>query len=143
MSGLVELTSPMTSAAPTVMAWWAWVIIWSILALALVGVLAGGAWLLFRKGLRVLDALADLAETASIDDLPERALTAPERAILGDLRLIHQREAARRFRRAERRRLRHERRLARARRLISVDALAVSWPSDWRSTARTQRQRVS
>lgn len=113
------------------MPWWAWVIIWSLLVIALLAVVAVSAWILFRKGLGVLDALAQLAGTTAVLEAEERALTPPQRAILGDLRRIREREDARRFGRAERRRLRHERRLARARRITNVDATRVEWPADW------------
>ena len=43
------------------MSWWAWLLIWTGLVLALLAVLALGAWWLFRKSMAVLDDVADLA----------------------------------------------------------------------------------
>ena len=123
--------------------WWSWLIIWSLLVIALLAVLAVSAWILFRKGIGVLDAAAQLADTTAVLEAEERALTPPQRAILADLRAIRNREAARRFRRAERRRVRHEHRLVRARRITSVDASRQRWPADWYPTARSRAQQVT
>jgi hypothetical protein len=124
-------------------AWWGWLAVWSVLVLSLVVMLGVFAWVLFRKGLGVLDAVAQLADSSAVLDAEERALTPPQRAILADLRDIRAREAARRFRRAERRRQRLDRRLARARRITTLDASRHPWPTDWYPTARSRSQRVS
>ena len=126
-----------------VIAWWGWLVIWSALVLALLVMLGAFAWVLFRKGLGVLDAVGELAESTAVLEAEERALTPPQRAILADLRDIRAREAARRFRRAERRRLRLDRRLARARRITTLDASRHPWPADWYPSARSRSQRVS
>lgn len=123
--------------------WWGWLTIWSVLVLGLLVMLGVFAWVLFRKGLGVLDAVSQLAESAAVLDVEEQALTAPQRAILADLRDIRARENARRFRRAERRRLRWERRLARARRITTLDASRHPWPADWYPSARSRSQRLS
>lgn len=124
-------------------AWWAWLTIWGGLVLVLLIMLGAFAWVLFRKGLGVLDAVAQLADSAAVLDAEERALTPPQRAILADLRDIRAREAARRFRRAERRRQRLDRRLARARRITTLDASRHPWPAEWYPSARSRSQRVS
>jgi biopolymer transport protein ExbB/TolQ len=111
--------------------WWAWLLIWIGLVLALLMMLAVGAWRLFRKGMDVLDAVAELAETTAVLEVDDSGLPKQQRAVLADLRDIHRREDARRAHRAERRRLRHERRMARARRITRVDATTVRWPDDW------------
>ena len=113
------------------LAWWAWLLIWSGLALALVAVLALGAWWLFRKSLTVLDDLADLADTAEILGVDEAELPAPTIAVLADLREIRAREDARRAHRARRRSDRRRRRLVRARAITSVDASRRRWPAEW------------
>lgn len=123
--------------------WWAWLVIWSLLVIALLAVLAVSAWILFRKGIGVLDATAQLAETTAVLEAEERALTPPQRAILADLRSIRDRESARRFHRAERRQRRLERRLARARQITRLDASRQTWPADWYRPARSRVQRVS
>ena len=135
--GLVEVSR--AQALP----WWAWLVIWSLLVIALLAVLAVSAWILFRKGIGVLDATAQLADTTAVLEAQERALTPPQRAILADLRSIRDRESARRFHRAERRRMRHERRLARARRITTLDASRQVWPADWYPTARSRAQQVT
>jgi hypothetical protein len=124
-------------------AWWGWLTLWSALVLGLLVMLGAFAWVLFRKGLGVLDAVAHLADSAAVLDAEERALTPPQRAILADLRDIRAREAARRFRRAERRRQRLDRRLARARHITTLDASRHPWPTDWYRSARSRPERVS
>lgn len=116
---------------PVVIQWWGWVLIWGALVLALLVVLAVGVWRLFRKGMGVLDAVAELAETTAVLELDDSPLPRQQRAVLADLRDIHRREDARRAHRAERRRLRHERRMARARRITRLDASRVRWPDAW------------
>ena len=113
------------------MTWWAWLLIWTGLVLALLAVLALGAWWLFRKAMTVLDDLADLAETSEILGVDEAELPAPTIAVLADLRDIHAREEARKAHRSRRRNDRHRRRLARARAITAVDASTVRWPADW------------
>ena len=113
------------------LAWWAWLLIWTGLVLALLAVLALGAWWLFRKSMTVLDDLADLAETTEILGVDEAELPAPAIAVLADLRDIRAREDARRAHRSRRRNNRHRRRLARARAITSVDASKRQWPADW------------
>jgi biopolymer transport protein ExbB/TolQ len=111
--------------------WWGWLLIWVGLVLALLVMLAAGAWWLLRKGMGVLDAAAELAEATAVLEVDDSGLPRQQRAVLAELRDIHRREDARRAHRTERRRLRHERRMARARRITRVDATTVRWPDDW------------
>lgn len=111
--------------------WWAWLVIWSALVLALLVMLGLSAWWLFRKGIGVLDAIGELADATAVLEVDDPVLPRQQLAVLADARDIRRREAARRFHRAERRRLRHERRMARARRITSLDASTVRWPDDW------------
>ena len=112
-------------------AWWGWLLIWSGLVLALLATLALSLWWLFRKAMRLLDDVGELADTAGILDIDEAELPRPAIAVLADLRDIRAREEARKAHRAQRRSERHRRRMARARRITSVDAAKVQWPADW------------
>ena len=44
------------------MAWWAWLIIWTVLVLGLLGMLAWLGWRLFKKGAAVFRALEELGD---------------------------------------------------------------------------------
>jgi hypothetical protein len=113
------------------MSWWAWIAIWGGLVLALLVMLALVAWWLFRKAMRLLDDVGELADSTAVLEVDEPVLARPQLAVLADLRDIHRREAERRAHRTNRRRLGHEGRLARARRITSVDATQRQWPADW------------
>lgn len=113
------------------MSWWAWVLIWTGLVLALLVMLALFAWWLFRKAMRLFDDAFELADTVAVLEVGDGELPRQQLAVLADMREIRRREDARRAHRAERRRLRRERRLTRARRITAVDAGTVEWPSDW------------
>ena len=113
------------------MAWWSWLVIWVVLALALLAMLGLSAWWLFRKFLVLTEDLAGLADTVAVLDPEAKKTVRPELAVLADLSEIRAREEARRFHRATRRRERHDRRMARARRITRVDASSQQWPPDW------------
>lgn len=111
--------------------WWAWTLIWTGLAVALLIMLGLFAWWLFRKFMRLLDDLADLADRSALMQIDDPVLVKPKPAVLEDLRVIRERENARKSYRVALKRERHERRLARARRITSVDASKRDWPADW------------
>ncbi|MBN9241052.1 MAG: hypothetical protein BGO97_15170 [Micrococcales bacterium 70-64] len=112
--------------------WWGWILIWSGLVIALLAMLALFAWWLFRKAMRVLDDLGELADSTEVfDRVDESELPKQTLAVLADLREVRAREDARRAHRARRRSERHRRRLERARRITSVDASKTRWPADW------------
>lgn len=111
--------------------WWGWLLIWTGLVLALLATVALLLWWLFRKAMRLLDDVGELAQTAELLDIDEAELPKPAIAVLADLRDIRAREEARKQHRAQRRSERHRRRMARARRITSVDAAKVPWPADW------------
>lgn len=113
------------------MSWWGWLLVWAGLVLALMVMLALFGWWLFRKSLRLLDDVADLADRSAILEVDEPVLARQEIAVLADIRDIRRREEARRAHRAQRRRERHERRMTRARRITRVDAARTEWPADW------------
>jgi hypothetical protein len=95
--------------------WWGWLLIWAGLVVGLLGLLAGFAWWLFRKFLRLLDDVADLAERSALLDVAEPELVRPQLAVLEEVSAVRAREDARRFHRGERRRVRRASRLDRAR----------------------------
>ena len=66
------------------MQWWAWLVIWAVLVLALVAMLVLLAVRLFRKAVRVLDALGDLGEKVALiqDRVEDLADTPRSSAIL-------------------------------------------------------------
>lgn len=111
--------------------WWGWLLIWAGLVVGLLGLLAGFAWWLFRKFLRLLDDLADLAERSALLDVAEPELVRPQLAVLAEVSAVRAREDARRFHRGERRRVRRASRLDRARRITRADASLTRWPERW------------
>ena len=112
-------------------AWWGWLLLWVGLVLALLVMLVLFAWWLFRKAMKLLDDVAELAGTAEILAVDDVELDRPAIAVLADLRDIRAREDARRAHRARRRSERHARRMDRARRITRVDASKQQWPADW------------
>ena len=111
--------------------WWGWLSIWGGLVLALLAMLALFAVGLFRKGIRVLDDLGELAGRLELLEVDETPLTRQPLAVLADPRDIRAREDARRGYRARRRSDRHARRMARARAIVTVNAASARWPSEW------------
>ncbi|MGX5680520.1 hypothetical protein [Schumannella luteola] len=112
-------------------AWWGWVLIWTGLVIALLAMVGALAWWLFRKFLRLLDDVADLAERSAILEAADAELVRPQIAVLSTVSAVRAREDARRFHRRERRRVRRQTRLDRARRITGADAAAGPWPADW------------
>lgn len=115
------------------MPWWSWLVIWGGLGLALLGVLALSAWLLFRKFLVLVGDVDDLASRADVlsEVDADDELARPELAVLSDIRLVRARRAARIARNQERRFARRERRLARGRAILAVDPMTVDLPEGW------------
>jgi len=111
--------------------WWAWTLIWTGLALALLVMLGLFAWWLFRKFIVLMDDVATLADKSSILEGGDPTLAHPQLAVLTSVRDLRDRENSRRAHRADRRRLRWEARLARGRRITAVDATTTNWPADW------------
>ncbi len=111
--------------------WWGWLLIWTGLGLALAGMLALMAWWLFRKAMRLLDDVGELADKTEILYVDDVELPRQTRAVLAEMRDIRAREDARRAHRARRRSDRHRRRMDRARRITSVDASRQQWPAEW------------
>lgn len=111
------------------MPWWAWLVIWGSLGLALIAVLVVSAWLLFRKALGVLDDLGDLAGKAELLDRAEDVMEdqATELAILLGAAETRRRRDLIRTAALERRDARRRGRLDRARSLIRTDASARDW----------------
>jgi hypothetical protein len=118
------------------MPWWSWVIIWVVLALALLGMLVFMAIRLFRKGVRVLDELGVLASKAELLDSVTDAAEAAEDAaaaqqqrlaILAGAEAMRERREFVRAAALDRKAARHDARIARAKRITSVDANSREW----------------
>ncbi len=101
------------------------------LAVALLAMLALSAWVPFRKAMKVMDALGELADRGSLLEGGATEHVAPDIAVLAAAGDIHAREEARRTHRAELARARHDQRILRARRITSVQATQRDWPADW------------
>jgi len=111
------------------MPWWAWLIIWGALGLAMVAVLAVAAWLLLRTLLGLLGDLGALAAKAELLDRAGEVMDeqATELAILlGTAETRRRREAVRRAA-LQRRDARRRARLDRGRALLRVDAASREW----------------
>lgn len=109
--------------------WWAWLVIWGCLVLALLAVLVISAWRLFRKAVGVLDELEVLGTKFGILDR-EAELVEEQReqlAILAGARATRERRERVREAALQRKADRHERRLARAKEITSVDASTREW----------------
>lgn len=119
------------TAVPLGIAWWGWLLLWTGLVLALLVTIALLLWWLFRKAMRLLNEVGELAGTAGVLAVEDVELPKPAIAVLAQLRDIRAREEARRSHRARRRSDRHRRRIERAHRITSVDASTARWPADW------------
>jgi hypothetical protein len=125
------------------MPWWSWVIIWSVLVLALLGELAYLGYRLFKKAMRAADAFSTLLDRAS--ELDERNKQFEDvkftPAVLRKYRVVsgerHELVTLSDARKAERR----EKRLARGKMLITADLRQRTYP--WESSATPSDGRTS
>jgi hypothetical protein len=103
------------------MAWWAWLIIWTVLVLGLLGMLAWLGWRLFKKGAAVFRALEELGDKIAQlnENVEELALERPERAIAVGYPEMARRHDLHKERRGRLREARREARLARGKLLIN------------------------
>lgn len=111
------------------MPWWSWIIIWSGLVIALLGMFALFAWRLFRKGVALAKELATAAATMELLDRANEVVAEQntELAVLQTRAEVRARREQVRARSAERKSARHDARLDRARRIIKVDANGQEW----------------
>lgn len=121
-------------------AWWGWLLIWAGLVLALLGMLAGFAWWLFRKSLVLLDDLGELGATTALLQPGEPEPVRPPLAVLAAPERVRAREDARRAHRDRVRREARARRLDRARRITRADASTRVWPEAWYPAGRDRRR---
>lgn len=112
-------------------AWWGWLLIWSGLVLALVGMLAAFAVGLFRKAMTLFDASGELMDDVTGLDIPEARPEPATRAILAGVRQVRLEREERSRRRDQERHVRRESRLERARRITRRDAAEGGWPEAW------------
>jgi hypothetical protein len=110
------------------MVWWAWLLIWGVLVLAMLGMLALSGVRLFRKVVRVFESLADLVGKAEVLEAAEDGHgEAPPIALLQKRSAVLARRDLELERRDERRAARHSRRIARARTLIGTNVASRRW----------------
>ncbi len=117
------------------MPWWSWVLLWTLLVLALLGMFALLGWRLFKKAMAAMDALGELAGKLELLDAASEEVSPYHftPAVLRDLAEV--RAAHRKIAdvRAESRHLHRERRLARGKLLVTADLRKRTFP--WESSA--------
>jgi hypothetical protein len=103
------------------MAWWAWLIIWTVLVLGFIGMLVWFGFRLFRKAMAALHAVEELGEKVAklTENVEELTVERPESAIELGYAEVSRRHDLHIRRRAKLREARREARLARGRLLIS------------------------
>jgi hypothetical protein len=111
------------------MPWWSWIVIWGVLAVALLAMLAIMAFRLFRKGVGVLTELEALATKAELLDRAAEVVDEQrqELAILAGAAATRRRRELVREAALGRKAARHDARIARAKALIGVDASTREW----------------
>ena len=110
------------------MPWWSWILIWSGLALALLVMLGCFGVVLFRKLVRVMNALGELSEQLSVlDQLADRQEDENiPIAVLADPGPLSEAVRVSREKRAERRQARRDSRVTRGKLLVKADAQQFS-----------------
>jgi hypothetical protein len=114
------------------MAWWAWVIIWVGLVLALFGMLAFFGYRLFRKAMATLAELAKLGDQVAAVNDNVTALSAEHplpNAILEGYPAVARARDAYRQRKEDRKQVRREKILDRGKLLIRTDYRQRTWPN--------------
>lgn len=111
--------------------WWAWILIWVGLALALLVVLATLLYTLFRKSTAVLDELSAVVDKMAVLDVAPVESSRPQIAVLAEMREVRAEHDDRKRLRADVKRTRHNDRIARARRIMKHDASTSQWPEGW------------
>ena len=104
------------------MPWWSWLVIWSVLVLAFVGMLVWFAVGLYRKAGRVLRALEDVTDQVAALELAEDA-SAPVRqhfAVFADPEKLHLNAQRQRADRIHHRQLRRDARIVRGKLMRNV-----------------------
>jgi len=111
------------------MPWWSWLLIWALLSLALLGLLALFAVLLFRKARAIAAELERLASLATILDQADGILSDQhaEIAVLADRAEVRRRRERVRFEASLRKQERRRASIQRAKELLKVDASGREW----------------
>jgi hypothetical protein len=110
------------------MPWWSWVLIWSVLVMALVGTLGGFGFVLFHKVMAGFDALTDLSDQVDVLDSRTEVMageTHPRHgtpAIFADRTALAANASTARSERAHRRQLRRDQRITQGK-LLSTTPL--------------------
>jgi proteasome accessory factor C len=110
-------------------AWWGWLLIWTGLVLALLGVLVWIGWRLVRQFLALLADLGDLADkTALLEAATTPADERPQNAVLAGYAETRQAFGRRWERRSKMKHIRRLDRLQRAKLLTSAPITLKEWP---------------
>jgi hypothetical protein len=107
------------------MQWWAWLIIWVVLVLALIGTVVLLGYRLFRKAMGAYEELAVLSDKVArlMENVERLEPDEPERAIAVGYPEVSRRHDARKARRERAKEARREARLARGRLLVSPESI--------------------
>ncbi len=110
-------------------------LIWTLLVLALLGMLAFFAWWLFKKAMVAMDALGELAGKLELLDAASEEVSPYHftPAVLRDRAEVREAHRLLAELRADRKRERRERRLARGKLLVTADLRKRTFP--WESSA--------
>jgi hypothetical protein len=101
--------------------WWGWLVVWSLLVLALLAVLVVSAVSLFRKGIGVLTEFTELASTTIVFDGVQRETPRPRLfAVLMKQSVAREAADARALRRATIKSNRRDARILRGKALVSA-----------------------
>lgn len=117
------------STGLTEVPWWSWIAIWGGLAVLLLAMLVLLAVILFRKGMRVFEALDELAGKTEILDrvgAVAEGQTVQLAILEGRVSVAKRRDQVRAAAEA-RKAARHDARIARAKALTRVDASTREW----------------
>lgn len=111
------------------MPWWSWLLIWVVLSLALLGMLALFAVLLFRKARAVAAEMERLASLAAILEQANGILgdQHADIAVLADRAELRRRRERVRFEASLRKQARRHASIQRAKELLGVDASRRDW----------------
>lgn len=124
------------------MPWWSWLLIWAVLSLALIGMLALFAALLFRKLRSIAMELERLALLATILERADGILgdQHADIAVLADHAEVRRRRERVRFEASLRKQARRRASIQRAKELLAVDASGREWfPAHHHTTQRNPR----
>jgi len=114
-----------------VIAWWGWLLIWTGLVLALLGMVALLGWRLVKRFFTLLDDVFTVTEKLSIlDGVTTETETRPVNAILREGDEVRASTGARMARRADRKHARRQARIQRGKMLTTATIDMKEWPHE-------------